>query len=159
MNERPDPDDDLMTELRGVLGRVDPPPREVTEFAKAALGWRRLDAELAELLADSALEAEGAGLTRGGDSARSLTFRTDDLTIDVELLADAATRTLLGQLAPPPAAATVEVQTADGAIAATADSDALGRFRLRLEESGRIRLRIVRHDPPGAPIETSWLSL
>ena len=132
----------------------------MTEFAQAALGWRRLDADLAELLADSALETESTALTRSGGSAgRWLTFRAADLSIDVEIRADGDARTVLGQLAPPLAAATVEVQAADGTVTATAETDALGRFRLTLEAGGRVRLRILRTDPAAPPIETSWLSL
>ena len=143
-----------------MLKRVDPVPPEVDEFARAALGWRRLDADLAELLADSALESERAALTRSGDAAlRSVTFRASDLTIDVQVATDGDVRTVLGQLAPPPAEATVEVQVADGSLLATAESDSLGRFRLVLPTGGRVRLRVLRHDPPSAPIETSWLSL
>ena len=48
-----DPDDTLVSELREYFARVDPVPPLVTEAAKAALGWRRLDADLAELLSDS----------------------------------------------------------------------------------------------------------
>ena len=149
----PEPDDELFDELRSVLRRTDPVPAKVTDFAKAALGLRRLDAELAELLEDSVLD-EAAALTRGG-GARSLTFRSDDLTIDVEI----QDGHLLGQLAPPPAAATVELQSENGAVATSADSDALGRFRLALGGEGRFRLRVVRRDPVGAPVETSWFSL
>ena len=150
----PEPDDELVEELRSVLRRTDPVPAEVTDFAKAALGWRRLDAELAELLEDSALESESPALTRGG-GGRSLTFRSEDLTIDVEI----EDGHLLGQLAPPPAAATVELQSEDGAVAATVDSDRLGRFRLELVGEGRFRFRVVRREPAGAPVETSWFSL
>jgi hypothetical protein len=156
-NGRPDPHDEILGELRSVLGRVDPVPAEVTEFAQAALGWRRLDADLAELLADSALETEAA-LSRSEDSdGRWLTFRAQDLAIDVEIQTDGDARTLLGQLAPPPAAATVEVQSADGAVVASVESDALGRFRLTLEAGGRVRLRVLRAG--AAPVETSWLTL
>ena len=147
----PEPDDELFDELRSVLRRTDPVPAEVTDFAKAALGLRRLDAELAELLADSALDSEAPALARGG-GARSLTFRTDDLTIDVEI----QDGHLLGQLAPP-AAASVELQGEDGTVAGTADADGLGRFRLALGGEGRFRLRVVR--PAGTPVETSWFSL
>jgi hypothetical protein len=156
---RRDPDDELLEELREVIGKVDPPPTEVTEFAKAALGWRRLDAELAELLADSALETESASAVRSGDLARRLTFRTGDVSIDVEVRADGPVYRLLGQLAPPPAAATVEVQAGDGEIVASARCDSLGRFRLSLEVSGRIRIRVTRGDPPAVALETSWFSL
>jgi hypothetical protein len=147
----PDPDDELFDELRSVLRRTDPVPAEVTDFAKAALGWRRLDAELAELLVDSALDSEAPALARGG-GGRSLTFRTDDLTIDVEI----QDGHLLGQLAPP-AVARVELQGEDGTVAATADADALGRFRVELGGEGRLRLRVMR--PGGTPVETSWFSL
>jgi len=146
-----EPDDELFDELRSVLRRTDPVPAEVSDFAKAALAWRRLDAQLAELLEDSALD-EAAARTRGGGS-RSLTFRTDDLTIDVEI----QDGHLLGQLAPPPAEATVELQGEDGELAAAADADALGRFRLELGGEGRFRLRVV--PPTGLAVETSWFSL
>jgi hypothetical protein len=150
----PDPNDELLDDLRNIFRRTDPVPPEVTEFAQAALGWRRLDADLAELLADSALEAEA--LARGGEG-RWLTFRADDLTIDVEVQEDGDARTLLGQLAPPPDGATIEVQAGDGDIAATTESDKLGRFRVTLPAGGRIRLRILREG--AAPVETSWLSV
>jgi hypothetical protein len=149
----PEPDDELFDELRSVLRRTDPVPAKVTDFAKAALGLRRLDAELAELLEDSVLD-EVAALTRG-DAGRSLTFRSEGLTIDVEI----QDGHLLGQLAPPPAGATVELQAEDGTVADTVDADGLGRFRLELGGEGRFRLRVVRRDPAGAPVETSWFSL
>jgi hypothetical protein len=148
-----DPSNELLEELRTVLRRTDPVPAEVTDFAKAALGWRRLDAELAELLEDSVLESESAALARGTAGLRSLTFRSDELTIDVELQPGM----LLGQLAPPPAAAAIELQTESGEVAATAESDNLGRFRLAFEGDGRFRLRILREG--ASPVETSWFSL
>ena len=148
-----DPNDELLDELRTVLRRTDPVPAEVADFAKAALGWRRLDAELAELLEDSALESESTALARGAAGLRSLTFRSDELTIDVEVQPE----TLLGQLAPPPAAATIELQIENGDIVASTESDALGRFRLALEGDGRFRLRILREG--ASPVETSWFSI
>ena len=155
-----DPDAELLNELRSILERVDPPPTEISEFAKAALGWRRLDAELAELLADSALETEATALARsGGTGGRWLTFRAEGLAIDLQIEADGEVRTLLGQLAPPPAAAAIEVQAGDGTVSATADADSLGRFRVTLESGGRLRLRVLRLDPPEPPIETSWFSV
>jgi len=150
-------DDALLDELRSLLDRVDPVPRDVSEFARAALGWRRLDAELAELLTDSAVEADSAALVRSEDGTRWLTFRSTELAIDVEVLANGDGRLLLGQLAPPPESATVEVQSADGTVVASAESDALGRFRFALESGGTVRLRVI--PPAGRPVETSWLSL
>jgi hypothetical protein len=147
-----DPDNELFEELRSVLHRTDPVPAEVTDFAKTALGWRRLDTELAELLEDSALESESPALARGTAGVRSLTFRSDELTIDVEVQPGM----LLGQLAPA-AAATIELQAENGDVAATAESDTLGRFRLPLEGDGRFRLRVLR--PGASAVETSWFGL
>jgi hypothetical protein len=148
-----DPNDELLDELRTVLRRTDPVPAEVTDFAKAALGLRRLDADLAELLEDSALESESPALARGTADVRSLTFRSADLTIDVDIQGDM----LLGQLAPPPPAATVELQLENGHVAASADADTLGRFRLALAGDGRFRLRVLRQGT--SVVETSWFSL
>jgi hypothetical protein len=153
-NSNPE-DDPLLAELRRLAGVVDPVPDEVAAYAKAALGWRRIDAELAELLVDSRLEALA---TRSvSEAARSLTFRASDLDVDVELEPDDAGVSLLGQLAPA-GSARIEAQRDDGTTVARADADELGRFRLMLEAGARVRL-IVRREPPAAPVETSWIDV
>ena len=150
------PTDPLLDELRRIARAVDPVPDEVTTYARAALGWRRVDAELAELLADSRLEALSS--TRSGPgTARSLTFRSQDLQVDVDLQDDDGTVLLLGQLAPP-LRGDIEVQRDDGTTIASARSDELGRFRIRLEGGARIRF-VVRRDPPATVIETSWIDV
>jgi hypothetical protein len=148
-------DDELLQELRALIEKADAPPPEVSEFAKAALGWRRLDTDLAELLADSVLDASGV---RSGEGARRLSFEAGDLSLDLEVRPEGEARQLLGQVAPSAAAAAVEVQSGDGELLATAVCDQLGRFRLSLRSGGRVRLRI-RREPPAAPVETSWFSL
>ena len=65
MGEDLDRDELLIAELRAFFAEVDPVPPLVSETAKASLGWRRLDADLAELLSDSALEEEPFALARG----------------------------------------------------------------------------------------------
>ena len=149
-------DDELLRELRALIEQADSPPAEVAEFAKAALGWRRLDTDLAELLADSVLDMSGV---RSGEGARRLTFEAGDLSLDLEVRPEEGEgRQLLGQVAPAPTTATVEAQSGDGELIATAVCDELGRFRLSLPGGGRVRLRI-RLEPPAAPVETSWFSL
>jgi hypothetical protein len=149
-------DDELIEELRGLFRRTDPIPPEATEFSRAALGWRRLDADLAELLADSAL-ASGAALTRAGEPAeRSLTFGGSELTIEVTVASEGSVHTLLGQLAPAEQAG-VEVQAEDGSLAASTESDALGRFRATFEGGGRFRVRVRRAE--AVEVETSWFSV
>lgn len=159
MNDQNDQDHDefLVSDLRAFFARVDPVPALVTESAKAALGWRRLDADLAELLSDSALESDALAGVRGGSApVRSVSFGAGELTIDVEIHADGV---LLGMLTPP-SAATLEVQRADDDVVATAESDALGRFRMKLPTGGPIRLRLL--PPPASPaseVHTSWITI
>jgi hypothetical protein len=160
MNDHHDPDEPLIAELRAFVAEADPVPALVSEAAKAALGWRRLDADLAELLSDSTLDAEAVALTRGsGAPVRSVSFSSEQLTIDVDFHVDGERRTLLGQLSPP-AAATIEVQRADDDVTTTAESDSLGRFRAQVVAGRPIRLRVVSAaHGPAAAVETSWISI
>jgi hypothetical protein len=151
-------DERILDDLRQLAREVDPVPDDVTAYAKAALGWRRIDAELAELLSDSALESEALAGTRGGVArARVVSFRASDLELDVEIRQTDAGIVLLGQLAPG-GPATIEVQRDDRSTAATLEADRLGRFRAELSEGGRIRM-LVRREPPASPVETSWIDV
>jgi hypothetical protein len=149
-----DPDAELLDELRRILERADPVPPEVREFGRAALGWRRLDADLAELLEDSALDSVTHALTRSAGESRWLSFRSVDLAVEVELVCDGPRVRLLGQLEPAPAGAAIEAQDAEAVAVGSVNADELGRFRLELVAEGRIRLRILREG--AAPVETSW---
>jgi hypothetical protein len=159
MTVEPDPDELLVAELRAFFADVDPVPPLVSETAKASLGWRRLDADLAELLSDSALEEEAFALTRGtGAPARAVTFSSAGLTIDIEVHADDDGRVLLGQLSPS-SPGDIEIQTMTEATF-SAKADQLGRFRIRLPAGGQIRLRVLAAGQPAAsPVETSWITV
>ncbi len=159
MTEDPDPDEVLVADLRAFFAEVDAVPPLVIETAKASLGWRRLDADLAELLSDSALEEEALAVSRGTEApARAVTFSSGPLTIDIEVHVEDPARTLLGALSPP-ASARIEIQT----MAETrfcAETDRLGRFRVRLPAGGPIRLRILGTDEHAGPtVETSWITV
>jgi hypothetical protein len=157
----PDPDDALIAELQTLVARVDPVPPLVTEAAKAALGWRRLDADLAELLSDSALESEALALARGpGAPVRSVSFSAGELTIDIEIHEDGGERTVLGQLSPP-SSDRIEIQRADDADSTIVESDHLGRFRAQVSAGRPIRVRVVGQDRGGVAsvIETSWIAI
>jgi hypothetical protein len=159
-SDRPDPDEPLIADLRDYFARVDPVPPLVTQSARAALGWRRLDADLAELLADSTLEAESLAGVRGGAAAvRSVSFGHGELTLELDIHVDGPSRRLVG-LITPASVARIEIQTGDGTTGATADPDATGRFRAQLAAGGRVRLRLMPSDPGGTPpIETSWITI
>jgi hypothetical protein len=160
MTEHDDPDDLLIARLRAYVAEADPVPPLVSQVAKAALGWRRLDADLAELLSDSTLDAAQLALTRGaGASVRSVSFSSGQLTIDIDVQVDGERRTLLGQLSPP-SAATIEIQRADDDTTTTAESDSLGRFRTEAVAGRSIRLRVLSADRgAAATVETSWITI
>ena len=159
MSDPRDPDAEMIDKLRSLFESADPVPGEVTAFAKAALGWRRIDAELAELLQDSALESRSAMAVRAGEpSGRWLSFEAKNLSIDLEVQEDAENRLVLGQLVPTNEGATVELQLTDASLATLAITDSLGRFRLQFAAGVRVRLRVLRPDVD-TPVETSWFSL
>jgi hypothetical protein len=160
VSELNDPDEPLVSELRELFAQVDAVPAPVTELAKASLGWRRLDAELAELLSDSVLEDGALAGVRGGGEGlpvRSVRFRASRNTIDVDVQVDGQKRTLLGQITPP-VSAEIEVESPDGTVASV-KSDELGRFRVQLPEGGRIRLVISDGPDLGPHVVTSWITI
>lgn len=115
-------EDRVMSLLRRALDESDPVPIDVVDFAKAALAWRSIDAELAELSYDSSREQAPAGV-RSTATARMLSFETGDWLADLEY--SAATGRLMGQVEPA-RILTVELHLG-GSVVAT-DADELGRF-------------------------------
>jgi hypothetical protein len=150
-----DEHDDLLGELRRLARTVDPVPDEVTAYAQSALGWRRVDAELAELLADSWLETDA--LARSGEgAARHLSFRAAALELDLDVEQGEAGALVLCQLAPA-GAAEVDAQRDDGTVIAHATADELGRLRIELAGPARVRLVVTR--PGAVAVETSWFDV
>src|SRR3954471_23967016 len=170
-----DADDELFDRLAATLRGAEESPAHVVELARASFGLHRLDAELAELaelVADSALDRTPAGLRDGGHSPRMLTFEAGDAEIEVQVtVAGPAGWQGVGQVVPPaPAAVRVEpadpalsaaraaggraraaarIEPADPALsAADAQADELGRFAARLTGGGPWRLVWRRHGLP-----------
>ncbi len=143
-------DDQGLIEVLGeVLDAVDPVPAAVTEFAKAGFGWRNIDAELAELVYDSATE-ELAGV-RSESETRQVTFRAPGVEIEVAVV-DEDSRRIVGQLVPPQRA-TIELRF--GTERQTTESDSLGRFTFHDVPTGPISLRC---DLGGdQSVQTDWL--
>ena len=160
MSERPDPDEPLVSELRELFMHDDPIPPLATELAKASLGWRRIDADLAELLSDSLLDDRAtAGVRSAGDvlPVRSVRFRASSRTIDVDVHVDGPQRTVMGQITPP-VSARIEIRTTTELVASV-HSDELGRFRTTLPAGGLIRLAINDAAGIGMPVVTSWITI
>ncbi|MBM7517308.1 hypothetical protein [Nocardioides nitrophenolicus] len=147
-------------ELMALLGRAVAEEAAVSDrrrtAARAAFTWRSVDAELAELLHDSALDP-GAAVRSGADGPRTLSFGHGGLTLEVEVDGE----TVLGQVigagaaatAPDPAAVLLERPDAD---AVSAVADAAGFFRLEGVRSGTVRFVV---DQGGWSLTTPWVAL
>ncbi|HYR63846.1 MAG TPA: hypothetical protein VET24_14610 [Actinomycetota bacterium] len=155
MDEKPDQegnvsDDVLLANLRMAAAVREPVPASVLEAARAAFSWRLIDAELAELVADSVFETALAG-TRGGQEPRLVTFEVPGGTA-LELEASPTDRgvRLVGQVVPA-RRGTAEVQHPGGSLAVEVDE--VGRFSAHGIPRGymRIRLRLLSDVPGGEP--------
>jgi hypothetical protein len=147
-------DDELEEELRRLAARVDPVPPELLRAAAGAFTWRDIDAELAELVFDSLLDADEAALVRGSPDRRLVSFAAGGLTIDVEVTATGPDRTVMGQIVPPRRG---QVDLRRPGETVTVDADELGRFRSGPLPPGPLSLRWRTDD--GAPVVTDWLAL
>ncbi len=140
-------DEELLAALGRALNQADPVPHAVSEYARAGFGWRALDAELAELVFDSAIE-ELVGVR--GEETRQVTFRSPGLEIEVAVLGEGSRR-IIGQLVPPQVA-TIEMRH-DGHSTETT-SDDLGRFTFDGVPAGPISLRC---SLGGLTVQTDWV--
>jgi hypothetical protein len=148
-------DDRLLQEIGRLLRRAEPVPPDVTLAARSALAWRRMDAELAELLYDSAAETEPlTGVRSTATGWRVLTFEGPGMTVEVEISLERSRRTLVGQIIPPsPAHVIVRLPGAEHAVQA----DELGRFVASDLKAGPVSLRCEPAD--GGAIETGWVTI
>ena len=121
--------------------------------AKAAFTWRTVDAELADLLHDSALDA-GAAVRSAGDGPRTLSFRRAAVTLEVEVDGE----TVLGEVIdehgvrPRPHGHLA----APGRRRPTAVADASGFFRFDGVEPGPVRFVVAR---AGWSLITPWATI
>lgn len=147
MNDHGPNDDGLFEELKSALEAADSVPEDVIAAAKGSFTWRTVDAELAELVFDSATD-EVVGV-RGDATERQVTFRTDDLEIEVMVTG----RRITGQLVPPQVA-TVELIA--GEDARTVEVDESGAFTFDDVPMGPVSLRTRVGD---TTITTEWTVL
>jgi hypothetical protein len=145
-------DDELEARLARTLAATDAIPGHVMEAARAALGWRTIDAELAELLHEE--RPELAGVRSDGNGPRHLTFAAAELELEL-MVSDGRAPRVDGQLVPPAPAAVV-LETTDGGREELRTDD-LGRFAFTAIAAHSVRVT-VRPDA-GAAIDTPWLAV
>jgi hypothetical protein len=144
----------LLARLGDALRAAEPVPEHVLAGARGAFTWRTIDAELAELVFDSATELMGV---RGGaeDTARQVTFQAPGVEIEVMVIDDGSRR-IVGQLVPPQEA-TVQLLTMDDTLADT-QSDHLGRFAFADVPPGPVRISVLGSSGVHL-VHTEWLLL
>ena len=146
-------EDALADRLRRVATEADPVPAQVLVAARAAFDLRALEADLAELVADS---RDSAALVRGPSGRRQLAFAAGVVTLDVEVTADGPTRRLLGFAEGTTGPVTAR-SSLPGAEPVTVELDEVGRFLLDGLPAGPTRLSVP--GPGGRPVVTPWAAL
>jgi hypothetical protein len=143
-------DDELLALLGQALGTTDAPPEHVLEGARSAFTWRTIDAELAELVFDSARELSGV---RSDEPNRQITFSAPGVEIEVMVIENGSRR-LVGQLVPP-VATTIELVGSDAVYSTR--SDDLGRFAFDELAPGPVRLVILDAGGGVSTVQTEWM--
>lgn len=153
-DDRDAADEQLMADLARLVAERDPIPPHLLEMARESYTWRTIDAELAELVADS-LRPEDALLVRAQTATvRLIVFASRDERVEVEVLSENGARQLVGELTPA-APGTLTVEHATGPV--TEPIDAEGRFLVSRVPSGLIRLRCEREGK--RPLVTAWVEI
>lgn len=151
MEQMPHSDEHLMDLLRASFEATDPVPDTVVAAAKEAFTWRTIDAELADIVFDSAVE-ELAGV-RTTETARQVTFRAPGVEIEVMVMPEGG-RKLVGQLVPPQQV-TVELHVGD--TVRETGTDSLGRFDFDGVPTGPVQIAV--EIPSGGRVITDWVVL
>jgi hypothetical protein len=148
--EAADIDDELLLqELRTAVSHIDPVPPELVVAARSSFIWRTIDAELAQLAHDSALDDQPA-LVRGVAAPTLLTFEASGLTVEIETVPVDGGWRMLGQL-DPAQPGQIEIRHPGGTTSVAADE--MGRFAADGLQSGPVSLRCR---AGGSAVDTDW---
>jgi hypothetical protein len=137
-------DERLMAELK-LLEGADPVSGLSLELARAAFDMRTMDAELAELVPETAFE--DAVAVRAAGQPQLVSFEGTSGSIAIEVHEHGAGRVIKGYL-DPPGDTTVAVLRPDGARASV-PADDRGHFVAELDVGGPVKLVT-------ASLETDW---
>jgi hypothetical protein len=150
MNEQTPSDDELVARLSRIAALTDPVPELLLAAARDAFGLRELDARVADLVRDSAIDLPATAVR--GPGPRMLSFESGDIAVECEITAHLSRRDVFGQLVGGEASL-LDAQVA-GEEAVTVSVDADGCFGVRDLPAGPVRLRCPLAD--GTTLVTSW---
>jgi len=144
--------EELFQRLRIVVDEVDPMPEAVLVNARAAFGLRRLDAELAELVRDSADEERGSLIAvRGEGDARLISFETGQIVVELQVTERGPMRDLVAQISGVDVRR-AEVQTPSALYPAELDDSLISVDGV---PAGHLRVHV--HTAEGRELVTSWV--
>jgi hypothetical protein len=146
--------DTLLRDLGRIAAIVDPAPDWVVALGREALGMRRLDAELADLVDDSALDEHPLARVRGGGRVRMLFYQGGDIGVELHVTRHDDRSSALGQVTGNHYA-TVRVESPDQDFLVPVDD--LGRFDVDELPRRLFRLHLV--DPDRPTVITGWTAL
>jgi hypothetical protein len=144
-------DDELMDRLTAIAAVADPPPPGLAETAQALFGLGRLDAELAELVRDSAETLELAVRADGDD--RLLSFEAGAATVEMQVSERADRRDVVAHVS----GITLETAAAETLAGPRSLQVDDGVLIARDLGAGPLRLRLT--TPTGGSIVTSWVTI
>ena len=145
-DDRSAPNDLVDRIARAFDDDLDPIPTRLSDAARSAFGWRRVDAELAEILFDSA-EGELVGIRGTNTDRRSFRYAANDFVIRVHLTDE----TLIAMVEPP---VSVPCRVVSDGSSTDHRTDDLGELAIDLPD---LPLRIE-VDLPSGTIVTPWIT-
>lgn len=144
-------DEALMARLGVALAAVDPVPEHVLAVSRAVFTLRRMDAELADLVRDSADQLGGVLAVRGAGDVRLISFETGPVVVEMQVTERGAVRDLIAAIGGA-AVVAVEVETPAGRGPATVEDTVAVAGDI---PAGLVRLHVDTAD--GRTLVTSWV--
>lgn len=143
--------DPILDRISDAFDGLPPVPERLLLAAREAFGWRRADAQLAELLSDSA-DSELVGVRGASTERRAFRFGAGDFVLRVHL-----TEATLVVMVEPPLSVMCRISTETETGEHRSDehtTDELGELAIDLPE---LPMR-VEVDLPGGTIVTPWIT-
>jgi hypothetical protein len=150
-------DEALLAEVGRMMTTADPVPEAVYRLGYAAFALRSVDAELAELVDDSAARPADLATVRGeaaGTAVRMLSYQASEVGVELHVTPVGGGFTALGQVFGGAVSAVLVESPQHGR---TVPIDDLGRFDITDLQPGLFRLHLL--DPDRPTVITDWTML